>query len=170
MEQNLEKDAIQLKKAKIKVEAITNLLPSLINLNNELSDDERKPYTIMLDYLNFNDYYRFSIDIMRTNHYEPDSLIDLHFSLKRLEDGLSLFDKVRDCFIDNSNLIYTGFQTHCNQSVVSSFNAVGSNRIDLIYKIHDDYEYERLLEYNNSLGNHTNILVKRIAPEIVKPK
>lgn len=169
MELNVEKDAIQLKKAKIKIEAITSLLPSLINLNNELSEEERKPYTIQLDYLTFNDYYRFSIDIMRTNHYQPDSLIDLHFSLKCLEDGLSLFDKVRDCFIENSNLIYTGFQTHCNQSIVSSFNAIGSNRIDLIYKIHNTEEYERLLAYNNSLRNHTNILVKK-RPEIVNPK
>ncbi len=167
---NLEKDTIQLKKAEIKVGAITGLLPSLINLNNELSDEERKPYTIMLDYVEFEDYYRFSIDIMRTNHYKPDSLIDLHFSLKNLEDGLQLFDEVRNCFVDNSHLIYTGFQTHCNQSITSSFNAVGANRIDLVYKIHSDEELQRLTEYNNSLSDKANILVKRRPTIIVKPE
>lgn len=151
-----ERDAVQLKKAEIKTNALTGVLTSLIQLNNELDPKEQKAYTTTLNYTNFDNYYEFIADIRKTYSTTSEPLMRIRFSLKNLDDGLNLFDGIRDAYIQNCEMIYTGFSNNSTTGRIDSFDAVGTNKIDLKYKIHNWEEYERLQAYEDSLYKKEN--------------
>lgn len=155
-----EKDEIQLKKAKIKVGAITCVIPELIHLNNELTGQDQKLYTILLDYIKFDGYYKFIVDIVRGYSLDRSSLMNIHFSLKKLEDGLSLLDEIRDCYIENNEMLYTGFTNNSPSNNFESFDAIGTNKINLKYVIHNQTEQEKLCKYDKNLYQNQKIAVK----------
>lgn len=159
-----EKDEIQLEKAKFKVEAANELITKYIKLNDKLSQKERKQYSIILDYTAFDTHNYFTIKIKRTYKQEVDPLFQVYFSLKDLEEGLNLLDQVRDNFVEQSELIYTGFSRepyYSEQSGgVSSFDAIGTNGISLYYRIHSESEYKNQIEFENSLYKKENPKIK----------
>jgi len=142
-----EKDEIQYKKAQIKIGAVNATIPSLIELNNELIPSERKAYTILLDYQNFGDYYKFIVDIKRTYGFDNNSLLKIVYSLKDKKAGLNLLKQACECYAENSEMDYISF-TSRNDAIVS-FNMVGSNKVDLNFAIHDEEIVEELKELQN---------------------
>jgi len=159
-----EKDEIQLEKAKFKVEAANDLITKYIKLNDKLSPKERKQYSIILDYITHNTHSYFTVKIKRTYKPEVDPLFQVYFSLKDLDSGLKLLDQVRDNFVEQSELIYTGFSRepyYSEQSGgVSSFDAIGANGISLYYSIHSENEYKNQIEFENSLYAKENSKIK----------
>lgn len=156
-----EKDEVQLKKARIKTSAMMCVIPELIHMNNELKLQDRKPYTISLDYIPFTGYYRFIVDIRKENAYDnKEPLINIHFCLRNLEAGLLLLDEIRDCYIENNDLTYTSFTMDINNNTVKSFNAFGINQINLKYKIHSENEHKKLVTYEDELCKNPKITFK----------
>lgn len=137
-----EKDEIQYRKAQIKIGAVNATIPSLIELNNEIIPNERKAYTILLDYQKFDDYYKFIVDIKRTYGYDNNSLLKIVYSLKDKNAGLDLLEQVCECYAENSEMNYMSF-TNRNDSVIG-FNMIGSNKVDLKFAIHDEEIIEKL--------------------------
>lgn len=166
-----EKDEIQIRKAQIKVSAVNAAIPNLILLNNELGPNESKAYTITLDYLNLDSYYKFIVDIKRTYTMDAESLLKVYFSLKDLKAGLSLFDQIRDCYVENNEMVYVGFSRREGSGVVESFDAAGVNRINLKYVIHSDEELDSLTNYRDNLYKNAphKMKVKQIT-SIVNPQ
>ena len=166
-----EKDEIQLEKASFKVDAANDLITKYINLNNKLDVQERKPYSIILDYTTYETHHYFTVKIKRTYKQDVDPLFQIYFSLKDLNSGLKLLDQIRDNFVKQSELIYTGFSTDAYYSEksggVSSFDAVGTNKIDLHYSIHTKEEYDKHLAYENTLYAKENPKIKIKKPPIV---
>lgn len=157
-----EKDEIQYKKAQIKISAVNAAIPNLILLNNELGPKESKAYTITLDYLNLDSYYKFIVDIKRTYTMDAESLLKIYFSLKDLNAGLSLFDQVRDCYVENNEMVYVGFSSREGSGIIESFDASGINKINLKYVIHSDEELNSLTTFRDNLYKN--------APEKMKVK
>lgn len=157
---DMEKDETQIKKAKIKASAIQCVIPELIRLNNELDDNERKHYTILLDYISFDEYFKFIVDIVRGYSLERESLMKIHFSLKDKEEGLQLLDKIRDCYMEHSQLSYTALSINPRTGITESFEAVSPNKIDLEYRAHTLEESDKMRIYEEGLYKNPTTSVK----------
>lgn len=160
MSTDIEKDETQLKKAKIKTSAIQCVIPELIRLNNELDENERKHYTVLLDYIHFDDYCKFIVDIIRGYSLEKESLMSIHFSLKSKEKGLQFLDQIRDCYMEHSQLSYTALSINPRTQLVESFDAVSPNKIDLEYRIHTLEESDNIKIYEEGLYQNPTTSVK----------
>lgn len=148
---DFEKDEVQLKKAKIKIGAVKSIIPELIRLNSELTGADRKPYTILLDYISFEDHKIFLVDIRKSFKRDATPILRIHFGLKNVEDGLNLFDEVRDCFMENEGIIYSAFTKDIPNRPATSYSLVGQHSVNLEYKIHTQEEFESLNAYNERL-------------------
>lgn len=157
---DIEKDEVQLKKAKLKTTVIKCLIPELIHLNNELEERERKHYTILLDYTQFDGYCKFIVDVIRGYSLEKESLMKVHFSLKDKNSGLQLLDDIRDCYMENSNLNYTALSVNPRTKIVESFDTSSPNKVDLEYRIHTLEESDKIQEYEAGLYKNPTTAVK----------
>lgn len=124
------KDKIQ----QLKAEEKGNIVISVISMLNELLNiDSYKEqyYDITMDYIKIDNYYRFDVKILKNNQQKPFSI---NFKLKDKEKGLEIFDKIIESYIDNTLVVYDGY----NQSVSpNKINYIikSKNKINIIYKM-----------------------------------
>ena len=102
MFKSLENREVQFKSAKMKTDAIVALIPELIDLHKTINENNEKPYCIILDYIKYNEYYKFTVSVDRKYSYTEKPLTSINFSLTDLEDGLLLLNEIRDCYIENN--------------------------------------------------------------------
>jgi len=161
MFKKLENREAQFKSAKMKTDAITSLIPELIDLHKTINENNEKPYCIILNYIKFDEYYKFNIDVKRKYSYTEKPLTSVNFSLTNLDDGLLLFNEIRDCYIENNEMVYTGFHSKDNTACpYDSYDAIGVNGFDLSYRINTMEEYEKLREFDMQIYRDPKISSK----------
>lgn len=142
---------------------LTNTLIRSLEEINELEEYENmKQYSIILDYKDESDYTNFFVTIQKNKHRESDNIFDIKFCLDNKQDGLDLFQKLRQNFVKRDSIQFTGFNGKFN-TITDHFIKKNSN-IELKTVIKNDDDLENLKEYNDIINQSKVFGYKRFNP------
>lgn len=140
----------QLIKATTKINLINNLIVSYEKINELEEYNKMKPYTIILDYKNIDDFTKFIINVQKGKN-NIENIFNINFSLNNKETGLNLFQKLREKFIERDCVQYTGFSSKYGK--ITNHFIRKNNCIELQSNINSSKDYEGLNEYNKKINN-----------------
>lgn len=157
----MNKDEIQQEKALIKMDIIKQMMDILQKINLLEDDQDMKQYNIELDYEKGQDcpqtIFKITVSYKSKNFYEQvvtNNLFDINFKLYDESLGFNILQSLRQQFVDNNDLQYSGFDIDTYKNKVIAHKIVTNHHVDLHSKIHEDMDLNKLEKFNQKINEN----------------
>ncbi|MBE6153161.1 MAG: hypothetical protein E7166_02885 [Firmicutes bacterium] len=149
---NSQKDEIQIFKAEKKRE-LAFITIDMLNELNEISDNFKKTYDIIIDHEKLNDSYKFKIKISKNNKTIP---LNINFKLKDKRSGIELLNDIVKYYLQNYDIILNNYEISKSDNTLD-YVIIGTNNVNINYKIPMEFGEEAISQFKNTINNRKDI-------------